>query len=317
MRHLAHATLALAVATSASAAPAARPAPTARPAPAAKSTPAAKYTLRIKLMGPDAKLTYVPVVEVVRGAGGGVTVNALAAPAVDKLADELAARWKAWKPPASITITESIASDTGMQPGYQDHAATFTAKDKLYQAAVIRNFADKYGYDVLGMRSVHFIIYDSSAEWPPGANDRSSTRSNFRKNPDGLPYSNGFDSMYASGKVRALPAPGADGPYRASATDPQLTVDVSYDEGTLALGWWKLGEDGSIALEVEHPGDRIKQHYADFAPKDATVTVREHGEYKHLAVAKDSPWNLEAQLMWFEAVEHMDIVPAIDPVVFR
>jgi len=53
------------------------------------------------------------------------------------------------------------------------------------------------------------------------------------------------------------------------------------------------------------------------APKDVTVTVRDHGEYKHLTVAKDWPANLEAQLMWFEAVEHLDIVPAIDPVMFR
>jgi hypothetical protein len=277
-------------------------------------TPAARYTVRVK-MKDTTGVSFVPIAEVIRD-GGKVTTKALAAPALDKLADELEQRWHAWMPPASITMTETLASDTGMNPQYRAYSATFTSKDGLYQAAVIKQFADKYGYSILGLSSVHFIIYDASAEYPPNAHDRASTHSNFRKNPGGLPYdSNGHDSVFLSISVR--PA-GSTDDKRVSATDATIAVGHHYDEGTVQCGWLDLAQNGSIAFHKTYLGQQFVEWSGALTPQDTDVAVYDHGTYKYLPVKKDSAWNLEAQLVssW-EGRNLYDISPAIDPVVFR
>jgi hypothetical protein len=281
---------------------------------AAPTTPAAQYTLRVK-MKTATGFTFVPIAEVSR-TGGKVTTKALAAPALDKLADELEQRWRAWTAPASITITETLASDTGMRPQYRPYSATFTTKDGLYQAAVIKQFADKYGYSILGLSGVHFITYDASAEYPPNAHDRASTHSNFRKNTGKLDYdANGHNGVYLSISVR--PASSIDDK-RVSTSDPTIAIGHHYDDGTVQVGWLDLQQDGTITAHKTYLGQQFVEWFGAFAPQVASVPVYDHGEYKYLEVKKDSAWNLEAQLVssW-EGRNLYDIAPAIDPVVFR
>lgn len=283
-------------------------------ATAAPATPPSQYTLRVK-MKTATGFTFVPIAEVSR-AGGKVTTKALAAPALDKLADELERRWKTWTPPASITITETLASDTGMHPSYRPYSASFTAKDGLYQAAVIKQFAEKYGYSILGLSGVHYITYDASAEYPPNAHDRASTRSNFRKNTGALQYdTNGHDTVFLSISVRPVSSI-AD--KRVSGSDPTIAVGHHYDEGTVQVGWLDLQQDGTITFHKTYLGQQFVEWFGTFTAQDTDVAVYDHAEYKYLKVKKDSAWNLEARLVssW-EGGHLLDIAPAIDPVVFR
>ena len=127
-----------------------------------------KFAVRVKMRDAAGKLTLVSVGELTR-ANGKVTARGLPAPAIDRLADDFIAAWKAYKYPPSVAVSESIASDTGMMPAYTNYTFTFTPKDRLYMPAVLREFVAKSGYEALGMTSVHFIDRDMTAEFPPNA----------------------------------------------------------------------------------------------------------------------------------------------------
>jgi hypothetical protein len=107
----------------------------------------------------------VPVGEITRVPDGTVTATAVPAPALDAVTKKFVVDWAAYKQPTSVTLTDHIAEHTGMQPAYKPHTFTFTAKDKLFKAAVIREFLAKKGYVAkLGMITIKFVEFDSSAE---------------------------------------------------------------------------------------------------------------------------------------------------------
>ena len=157
------------------------------------------FTVRVKMISAG-KVTLVPVGEVTR-VGNKVTLRALAAPSIDQLSDRFVAAWKAYARPARVTITESIASDTGMRPAHKDYSFTFTPKDPLYMAAVIKEFVGGLKYEALGMTSIHFIERDMTKEYPPGANDRAAQIINIRKGTT-LDTSGGFESFFIKAPVR-------------------------------------------------------------------------------------------------------------------
>ena len=282
---------------------------------APKPMPAAKYSIRVEVVDKSGT-TFVPIAEVSR-AGDKVTTKALAAPAIDKLADELEQRWNAFKPPASLTVTEHLASDTGMNPQYRPYSATFTTKDGLYQAAVVKTFVEKYGYVMLGLSGVHYIIHDASAEFPPGADNRASTHSNFRKNPGGIQYDGkGHDSVFLSVRVRpsrrrAPPTSACRGPTRRSRLAIHTTRARCRSDGSISC---RMARSRSTRNVPRPAVRRLVQ-----VPTRGHRRASDQGdESKYLKVEKASPWNLEAQLVnQWEARSHYDIAPVIDPVVFR
>ena len=114
---------------------------TALSAPSSGAVHATVFTVRVKTKdGP------VAVGEIERGADGKVKVRGLTAPSLDKLADDFATAWKAHVHPPSVSVTENIASDTGMRPAHTDYTFTFKPGDKLYLPAVIKQFAATKGY---------------------------------------------------------------------------------------------------------------------------------------------------------------------------
>jgi hypothetical protein len=120
--------------------------------------------------------------------------------------------------------------------------------------------------------------------------------------------------MWVYANVRGKPGAGGS---RASQSVPTLFVDHHYDEGTLHIGRFTVAPDGSIKVEGDKPGDRFVRWFGEFAPEAVPVTVVDGGTYKNIEVAKNSPWNLEAQLVSrFEQTVLLDISPVIDPAVF-
>lgn len=263
--------------------------------------------------------TLVPVGEITRTADGKVTVRGLAAPALDRLADDFAAEWKAYSLPESVTITDTIPSSTGMRPagGNDARSMTFTPKDRLFPAAVIRQFVEKHGYNALGMSSVRFIEYDTSAENCHGCSDASQTNSNFRKGTE-LDLRSGYDAFYISAPVRSGGNGNPTGVLRVSATDPTLAVSTDWDDGTAEIAIMKVFPDGHITLEKTYAGPLFLRTFGTYIPADVDVPVIENATtYTSRPVVKSSPLALEAYLVEnFEHRHHYRVTPLIDPARF-
>jgi hypothetical protein len=258
--------------------------------------------------------TAVRVGEVVRAADGTVTLTAVPAPTLDAITKQFVADWNAHKQPASVTITDHIASDTGMNPAVEPHTFTFTAKDKLYKAAVIRDFLAKRGYVAkLGMTTLRFVEFDSSAEWPPTAHDRASTRSNFRKG-ETIDFNGGEKTFWIGKQQHAYRSPG---PGRKSASDPKTIVANGYHDGALEVARMRLFEDGRIEIVPVFAKDRFETQFGRFTAEDTKVRVYVNGDWNDFTVAKDSPKLLEAQLLEREHYQPYQIVPTIDPAKLR
>lgn len=258
----------------------------------------------------------VRVGEVTRAADGTVTVKSLPAPSLDAVTNKFVADWNAYKQPASVTLTDHIASDTGMHPAVEPHTFTFTAKDKLYKAAVIREFLAKKGYDrarSLGMITIQFVEFDSSAEWPHGAHDRASTRSNFRKG-ETIDYHGGVKTFWIGKQQRPYRVPD---PGRKSASDPTIAVANGYHDGAMEIARMSLYEDGRIEVVPIYAKDRFETQFAKLAAEDTQVRTYVKGEWKTFTVAKDSPFLLEAQLLEKEHYQPYEISPAIDPAKLK
>lgn len=252
----------------------------------------------------------VPVGEIARGAGGAITVTPLAAPALDAMTTKLVAEWSAYEQPASVKVTQHIAAHTGMQPQYVPHTFTFTDKDKLYKAAVIREFLEKRGYvATLGMEVIKFVEFDSSAEYPPMAHDRASTRSNFRKGTDPQ-FHGGRHSFYIGKEIRPKRSPGAG---RISASDKAFALAVGYDDGTLELARMDWFEDGKIVVTPVFAKDRLERAFPATLD-DVTVRTIVKEAWMERVVPKDSPRALEAAIVTqLEYMKAYEIKPVIDP----
>jgi hypothetical protein len=256
----------------------------------------------------------VKVGEIVRSPDGTVTATAVPAPALDEVTKKFVADWNAYKQPASVTITEHIAEHTGMHPATKPHTFTFTAKDKLYKAAVIREFLAKKGYVAkLGMITIKFVEFDSSAEYPPNAHDRASTRSNFRKG-ETIDWNGGEKTFWIGKQQRPYRRPDAG---RKSASDPTMAVANGYHDGALEVARMRLSEDGRIEIVPVFAKDRFESQFGKFTAEDTTVRAYVNGEWKDWVVAKDSPHRLEAQLLEREHHQAYEISPVIDPAKLR
>lgn len=256
----------------------------------------------------------VRVGEIMRAADGTVKAIAIPAPSLDAITKKFVADWNAYKQPTSVTLTEHIDSDTGMNPAIEPHTFTFTAKDKLYKAAVIRDFLAKQGYVAsLGMITIKFVEFDSSAEYPPNAHDRASTRSNFRKG-ETIDWNGGEHTFYIGKPQRPYRSPD---PGRKSASDPTMAVANGYHDGTLEIARMRLFEDGRIEVVPVFAKDRFERQFGRFTAEDTKVRTYVKGEWKEWVVAKDSPFSLEAQLLEREHYQPYQITPTIDPAKLR
>jgi hypothetical protein len=256
----------------------------------------------------------VRVGEILRAPDGTVTTTVVPAPALDAITKKFVADWNAYKQPDSVTVTVHIEEHTGMHPAIKPHTFTFTAKDKLYKAAVIREFLAKHGYVAkLGMITIKFVEFDSSAEFPPNAHDRASKRSNFRKG-ETLDYNGGEKTFWIGKQQRPYRQPIAG---RKSASDPAIAVANGYHDGALEVARMRLFEDGRIEVVPVFAKDRFQRQFGTFAAEDTTVRAYVNGEWKDWVVAKDSPHRLEAQLLEREHYQAYEISPALDPAKLR
>jgi len=285
---------------------------TASSAPRSTAHPSV-YTVRVKTTnGP------VAVGEIARGPDGKVVVRALAAPALDKLADDFDAAWKAHVRPPSVAVTENIASDTGMRPSHKDYTFTFKPGDKLYLPAVIKQFAEAKGYEVLGMKSVRFVDYDMTKEYPPGAHDRAAQIINIRKGTR-LDDGGGYASFFVQQVVRT---PNHGTPMfvqRQSATNPSLAVSQNYDDGTITLAWMKVFASGTVTVQTFHQGQQLVDHWGTYDPKreEEVSIVHAATTWKSYKVKPGTEWHLEGRLVGLlENHYFYDVTPAIDPAVF-
>jgi hypothetical protein len=259
------------------------------------------------------KTSFVPVGEVTRGADGNVAIRGLPAPALDDVGRKLEKQWKELKRPEKISVTQTIASDTGMRPSYQPHTVTFEPKDKLFTPAVIKKFFEDHGYECPSLQLVKFVIYDESSEDPPLALDRSSKRSNFRKG-DG--ENQNVSQFYAKLKVRPTTSPG---PLRNSASDPKLFVATDYDDGLEDIALLILNEDGTVTIQQRTAAANFEGQWNPGPQEDVEVaTVNDAGEWGKIVVSKSSPKAVEAYVITrLERYGHYDVTPVIDPATLR
>jgi hypothetical protein len=277
---------------------------------ATASAAPAKYDVRIKLVAKDGSVTFAPVGQITRDAAGKITAKGIAVPALDKLGAKLADDWKAYKIPAEVKITESLPSNTGMQPNYQPHTVTFNTKDRLYKAAVLRNFLEARGYSALGMRTIQFVAYDQSAEFPPNADDRASTLSNFRKGTE-LQYQQGEYMFWVSAPVRKTQSPGLR---RLSKADPAASLAMNYDEGLEEIAMIEMFEDGRVEIHPELAAQRFEHTFGTVdGDVEFSVVDAKGDNWRSVKIAKTSPMLLEAQILArLENNNFYDVVPAID-----
>ena len=278
-----------------------------------------KFTVRLKMQDAKGKLAYVPVGEITR-TNGKITSKSIPVPQIDKLATKFIADWNAMKRPPSVTVTETIASDTGMHPSWDKHSVTFTPKDKLYLPALVREFCAKRGYEPLGITSMTFIEFDSSAESPPGADDASSTRSNFRKGTgkelfDGIDYF----SFFIKAPLRKVSMGHPDGVLRASAKDPKLGVAQDQDDGKIVIVALTIYKDGRVELVPDPADKQFERNLSGMTNEEVDVSlITDATTWKHVKIKKSSPLFLEAYLVGvLEQNQFYDVQPVIDPVVFE
>ncbi|MBT8494289.1 MAG: hypothetical protein KJO07_14640, partial [Deltaproteobacteria bacterium] len=160
----------------------------------AKAKDQDKFTVRVKLRSSSGKLSYATVGRIVRAADGTVTATAIRSKRLDRLSDRFVTRWKSYRHPKSISITEEFSVDTGMSRATQKRTYRFSPNDRLYPAAVVRRFIEKHGYESIDVDIVKFIRHDlEPSRAKPGEHIHDEARKliNFRK---------GTEAGYADGK---------------------------------------------------------------------------------------------------------------------
>lgn len=268
------------------------------------------FTVKMEVGGKD-----VTVAEITR-TNGGVSTKTFAVPAIDDLGTKFIADWTAYKHPASVTITEHHPDHTGMHPQYRPHSFTFTPKDALYKAAVVREFLTKGGYKDLGLSLlVKFVVYDRSAEYPPMAHDRASTLSNFRKG-DKLDYNGGVYTIWVKKQVHAYRGGGRG---RISASDKSRYLATGYDDGTIDIAIMFLYEDGRIEVKPITAAEQFKSGFGTFTTnEDITVRTVGNDEYEtwhERKIPKTSRQLLEAHILsTLEYHRGYKVTPVIDPM---
>jgi len=276
------------------------------------------FTVRIKMKNAKGGMDLVPVGEITR-TNGKVTIKGIPAPAIDAISDKFIAEWKAFKLPAKVTITENISSNTGMQPDFKDHSATFVPGDKLYTAAVIREFVTARGFEPLGMRSVKFIEYDRTAESPAGADDRASTHYNFRKGTGDLDYNDeGYDAFYIKAPLRPGTMGKPDMVLRPSVTNPKLGVAQNWDDGMQHIAIMKVFKDGHVEVEAERAHQQFVDQTFSWEQDQEVKLIVDASEWKTIKIKKQSPMLLEAFIVGtLEHGSYYDVTPVIDPARFK
>ena len=273
------------------------------------------FTVRVKMENAKGGTELVPVGQIDR-TNGKVTAKGFAAPALDKLSDDFVAAWKAHKWPASVEISESISDHTGMRPNHRIHKYTFTKKDVLYPAAVIRQFIEKRGLEALGMSTVRFVEFDSTPESPAGAHDRASQHINFRKGTT-MDDDGGYTSFYIKQKVRTPSMGTPDYVFRPSKTEPALAVAQNFDSGMATIAIMKAFPDGHVEVEPYYAGKQFENQF-DYGASDEHVWLIRNGTWIQFEVSKKSPLLLEAQIVGnLEHRNFYDVTPPVDPKVFK
>ena len=280
---------------------------------AAPKPPANQFTVRVKLRDKAGRLTFVPIGDITR-VDGKVTARGRKAPVLDKLANDFVRAWKAYQHPPSVDVTESVASGTGMRPTYKAYTFTFRPGDRLYLAAVIKQFVAARGYEAPGMRTVKFITYDSTPEYPPHADDRGSEHINIRKG-DQLEDSAGYTAFHIQARVRPTSMGNPEGVLRVSASDLTLAVSQNQDAGTLAIAYMLVFPD-RVEIQPIDAGAYFEQSFSSYGKYDEDVHLRRDGEYEHVVVPKTSPLLLEARIVGSLEGQFYDVTPAIDPAIF-
>jgi hypothetical protein len=274
------------------------------------------FTVRVKMDNPKGGVDFVPVGQIER-ANGKVTAKGFAAPALDKLSDDFVAAWKAHKWPASVEVSESISEHTGMRPEHKVHKFTFTKTDRLYAAAVIKQFIEKRNLEALGMSTVRFIEFDSTPEYPPGAHDRASQHINFRKGTK-IDDDGGYTSFYIKQKIRTPSMGTPDYVLRPSKTEPALAVAQNFDDGTATIAIMKAFPDGHVDVEPWYAGTQFEGQFGGFGAADEYVWLIRNGTWIEFKISKKSPLLLEAQIIGnLEHRHYYDVTPPVDPKIFK
>jgi hypothetical protein len=292
----------------------AAPTPTRPPPPPAPSPIVAvpvTYTARLKHVDKAKKVTFIPVAEISRDKNGVVTTKMLPTPVLDAYANDLVKKWKAYKPGKKVKITQTLPTDTGMQPGYVPHTVEFTVGDKLYDAAVMYEFLRKNGYRAQPLEMVKFVDFDRSAEYPPGADDAASTFSNFRKGTELEEFQKSFE---IEKQIRPNRPPGKG---RKSASDKPQSLAVDNDDGLFAIARVTLKDGGGIDVTPVYARDTFASNFGTFSTKeDVPLDVILPGEYEkwdNRVIPKTSPMLLEAYILrYLENAHPYDVTPVID-----
>jgi hypothetical protein len=274
------------------------------------------FTVRVKMENAKGGVDLIPVGQIDR-TSGKATAKGLAAPVLDKLSDDFVAAWKAHTWPASVEVSESISDNTGMRPNHRIHKYTFTKADRLYPAAVIRQFIEKRGLEALGMSGVRFVEYDRTAESPAGAHDRASQHINFRKGTK-MGDDGGYATFYIKHKVRTPSMGTPDYVFRPSKSEPALAVAQNWDDGTHTIAIMKAFQDGHVEVAPYYAGEQFEGHFGGFGLYDEHVWLIRNEKWIQFEVSKKSPLLLEAQIVGNLEHRHFyDVTPAVDPKVFK
>lgn len=271
------------------------------------------FTVRMDVNGKD-----VTVAEITR-TNGVVSTKTFPVPAIDDLGTKFVKEWTAYKHPAAVTITEHHPEHTGMHPQYKAHSFTFTPKDALYKAAVVREFLTKRGYADLGLSLVtKFVEYDRSAEYPPNAHDRASTLSNFRKGTE-VGYHGGVKTIWVKQKVGAYRSGGRG---RLSASDNTRYLATGYNDGTVDIAIMFLYEDGRIDVKPITAAQQFASAFGTFtAAEDINVRTVGNDEYEtwhDRKIPKTSRQLLEAHILTtLEYYRGYKVTPVIDPMTLH
>jgi len=286
-------------------------------APVAKALPST-YSVKVKMADKTGKITLIPFAEITR-TNGVVSTKVLPVPQLEALSKTFMTEWNAYKQPASVKITEHHPNNTGMRPVYSPYTFTFTPKDVLFKAAVVREFLEKKGYKALGMSTIDFVVWDASAEYPPGAHDRASTFSNFRKGTT-LDYDqSGAYSLFISKPIRPVRS-GSEG--RKSASDPHTYLATGYDEGEFEVARMILHSDGRIDVTPVTPAEVFASNFGTFSTKE-DIEIKTIGDDEYHTWAKRTVPKTSTQLLEAYIIEHLeyyndyDVTPVIDPQTVR
>ncbi|CAN5224394.1 hypothetical protein BH11MYX1_BH11MYX1_06880 [soil metagenome] len=275
------------------------------------------YAFRIKTVSRSGSIAFLPVGEVTRAADGTITAKGIAAPSIDKYADDLVADWARYKVPDSIEIVRYLPNGSYMRNTTTKRTVTFTPKDKLFKAAVLDRFLAARKLDALGMSTIDFIIHDTEggpAQAIAAVDDGGAGYTNFRKNT-AFEFDAGHLSFYIYARVRPVEA-GAPGP--ASPTDKRLALSKGYDGGGALIAWIDLTPDGSVTIHPNHTAELFEtQVKSTLASEHIGVSIYDTGAYKSVEVAKAEKRFLEAAIVSVTQSSGYNVAPEIDPAVFK